>query len=106
SGMLPCKPVAECTTTIGRGMIDDSKRFAENIENFRDIMQYKDAFPDTYYYLFTLVNETKPKPKFDLGTIKKVVGMFACNLPDLSRYQKDASMKQLSLWELVHAHFK
>ena len=45
SGMFPCKPVAECTTTIGRGMIDDSKLFAENIENFRDIYEVQGRIP-------------------------------------------------------------
>ena len=58
TGMLPCKPVAECTTTRGREMIENSKNFAENIENFRELMQYKDFFPAEYPYICRK-NETK-----------------------------------------------
>lgn len=39
-GIMGCKPIAATTTRIGRGMIEDSKNYAENIENFLDIPKY------------------------------------------------------------------
>lgn len=40
-GFMPCKAIAASVTSIGRGMIDDSKRFAENIKHFSDLDPYK-----------------------------------------------------------------
>lgn len=60
TGKLPCKPIAECTTTIGRGMIDSSKHYAENIDNFREIMKCVDYFPDNYPYV--IMNNIKKQP--------------------------------------------
>jgi len=51
TGKLPCKPIAECTTTIGRDMIESSKQYAENLDNFKEIMQCVDYFPEDYPYI-------------------------------------------------------
>ena len=72
SGMLPCKPIAECTTTIGRWMIESSRDFAQNIDNFRDITRYTTVFPDNYPYICRNVVDPA-KPKFYLTDIKGIV---------------------------------
>lgn len=51
TGMLPCKPIAEVTTTVGRGMIEKSKQFSEDQDNFSEIIGCVDWFPLEYYYL-------------------------------------------------------
>jgi DNA polymerase elongation subunit (family B) len=49
--MLPCMPIAESTTASGRKGTYIAKDFAENIENFRDVMQCTTHFPLYYAYL-------------------------------------------------------
>lgn len=97
TGMLPCKPVAECTTTIGRWQIEKSRDFSENIENFRQIMKYDVAFPNNYPYICRFFNSAKPvkeQEKFWIADIKKVLGMYKLtNTSD-------------PVWDSIHAHFK
>lgn len=63
TGMLPCKPIAEMTTNIGREMIEHAKKFAENNDNFRDIMSCTTHFPLDYTYLVE-----KSKGKYEIMT--------------------------------------
>jgi DNA polymerase delta subunit 1 len=51
TGMLPCKPIAEVTTTIGRGMIEKSKNFSENPDNLKEVIGCTEYFPLDYCYL-------------------------------------------------------
>lgn len=39
-GVLPCKPIASSVTKIGRGMIEDSQQFAENVLNYPELNPY------------------------------------------------------------------
>lgn len=39
-GFMPCKPIAACVTRIGRGMISDSLKFAEDTNNFPELANY------------------------------------------------------------------
>lgn len=71
TGMLPCKPIAEVTTTVGRGMIEQSKEFSENRDNFREVVGCVDWFPLNYYYLCL-----KPNGKHALLTTDKLFKQF------------------------------
>ena len=42
-GILPCVAIAQSVTFIGRGMIDESKKYAENYDNFPELHNYKHA---------------------------------------------------------------
>jgi DNA polymerase elongation subunit (family B) len=82
TGKLPCKPIAECTTTIGRGMIESSKQFAENLENFKDIMQCVDHFPEDYPYLI----QDTIKNGFFVGSAKLLINrLFKVNIDPENR---------------------
>lgn len=95
SGMLPCKPVAECTTTIGRWMIESSRDFAQNIENFRDIMKYTTVFPENYPYICRNVVDPE-KPKFYLSDIKGIIS---------KSFKNWEGRDNNNIWEILHNHF-
>ena len=95
SGMLPCKPIAECTTTIGRWMIESSRDFAQNIENFRDIMRYITIFPEDYPYICRNVVDPA-KPKFYLSDIKGIISK------SFKNWKGDIDDK---IWDTMHQYF-
>lgn len=76
TGKLPCKPIAECTTTIGRGMIEKSKHYAENLENFRYIMQFRDFFPGNFTYI--VMNNAKQSAF--MGTCDLLLKLFGIKI--------------------------
>jgi len=57
--LLPCKAIAESTTYLGRKATYFTRDYAENADNFKDIMQCKQYFPDDYIVLVKDGNRTK-----------------------------------------------
>lgn len=49
--MIPCMPIAESTTARGRQATFATRSYAENLDNFRDIVQCTTHFPPDYVYL-------------------------------------------------------
>lgn len=78
TGKLPCKPIAECTTTIGRGMIESSKQYGENLDNFTDVMKCTEFYPEDYAHI--VMNTTK-KSHF-MGTTALMFKLFKLNIND------------------------
>lgn len=76
-GMLPCKPIAEATTTIGRWMIDESKCYAENPDNFKFVMGCREYFPLDYPYVCKF-----PNGENGIMNLSKVIGFFGMNPKD------------------------
>lgn len=58
-GTLPCKPIAETTTFIGRKMLENAQQYGENPENLKDITSCKNYFPIDFTYLVMYENEKK-----------------------------------------------
>lgn len=99
TGMLPCKPIAETTTTIGRGMISDSKEFEENRNNFEEIVDCVDWFPVEYYYLSNF-----PNGKHGLLTTDKVLKFYGLTPEELQQKERivltseQIEKKPLKVW--------
>lgn len=99
TGMLPCKPIAEATTTIGRGMIEKSKEFSENPKNFDEVIGCVDFFPMTYTYLCEL-----PSKKHSIMTTDKLLKWYKINVDDLHEsesielWKEDMDDNPLKVW--------
>ncbi len=68
--MLPCMPIAEGTTAQGRKGTFFSRDFAQDISNFRDIIQCTTHFP--LYYIYLMKNQ---KGKCFHMSAKKILGL-------------------------------
>lgn len=83
AGMLPCKPIAECTTTIGRGMIDNSKKYAEDANHFAELFMCDQYYPLNFPYIVELFDKKKGKDVHFIVTADKLLKMFKVSLDDL-----------------------
>lgn len=69
-GALPCNAIAESVTAVGRKMIEDSKNYAENVNNFPDWPHYKGTHvvygdTDSIYVCFNTRHLSTPTEKIE-----------------------------------------
>jgi DNA polymerase elongation subunit (family B) len=95
--LLPCVAIAESTTKCGRDGTLLARDFAENMDNFRDIMQCTTHFPLYYTYL---VKNTANGKCFHM-TGKKLLDAFRVSLDSNLLPSVDPSDKNQTLWQYL-----
>lgn len=99
TGIFPCKAIARTTTAIGRGMIEISKEFSEDINNFKEVTTCVDYFPIDYIYLCLFKNG-----KRGLMTFAQLIDMYGVEIQQLYKMrtielnQEDIKLKPVSIW--------
>lgn len=90
--MLPCMEIAESTTSKGRDGTFTSRDFAENPENFKDIVQCDHHFPLNYPYLMK-----NAKGKCFHLTAEKLLKVYKISLKPIT--YEDDEIRYLSIQE-------
>lgn len=101
TGMLPCKPIAEMTTNIGREMIESAKNYAENIDNFKDVMSCDKHFPLDYTYL-----TQNPKGKYELMTCSEILKYLNVSEPEKLPINQIVELESESLLKIWTSEYE